>query len=79
MSPKNADAAMSLFDSVFAAILETPEINERSRGYARYIGWLEGALMRYCPDEDVQELLSSIRVIKPDTEEATDIEPGSFY
>jgi hypothetical protein len=52
------------------------------RQYAIYVGWLESSLIRYCPDEEAQELMASIRlktIVEEEEEEVNDLHAGSFY
>jgi hypothetical protein len=52
------------------------------RQYAIYVGWLESSLIRYCPDEEAQELMASIRlktIVEEEDEDVVDLHAGSFY
>jgi hypothetical protein len=82
MRQENYIAVMTLLDAVFEGVESQPEIRERLRQYAMYVGWLESALIRYCPDERVQELMASIRlktIVEEEEEEVNDLHAGSFY
>jgi hypothetical protein len=82
MREENYIAVMTLLDAVFEGVESQPEIHERLRQYAMYVGWLESSLIRYCPDEKVQELMASIRlktIVEEEDEEVNDLHAGSFY
>jgi hypothetical protein len=80
MNEQNRIAVMSLLDAIYEGISSTEDQSDRNAKAAVYIGWLEGALLAYCPDDRVSGLMNTINVVRPTPPQPTDIsEDGSFY